>query len=138
MHPIYRTGLGQSSHRFLPSDSSKPCMIGGIMFDPTAIETVAKELIGVNDCLVFKNTALPIDEQLSMFIVTDVIEQDREHLLFTIINNVSKFLNISQAPKTFYFIPSIPLNDNGKPWRSAAEKIAEKLEPIVITVDEIG
>ena len=110
--------------------------IGGIKFDPTAIETVAKELIGVNDCLVFKNTALPMAEQLSMFVVTDVVEQDLDHLLFTIINNVSKFLGISQAPKTFYFIPSIPLNDNGKPWRSAAEKIAEKLEPIVITVDD--
>jgi acyl-CoA synthetase (AMP-forming)/AMP-acid ligase II len=110
--------------------------IGGIKFDPTAIETVAKELIGVNDCLVFKNTDLPMDEQLSMFVVSDIVEQDRDHLLFTIINNVSKFLSISQAPKTFYFIPSIPLNDNGKPWRSAAEKIAEKLEPIVITVDE--
>jgi len=33
MHPIYRTGIGQSSHRFLPPDSSKPCMIGGIIFE---------------------------------------------------------------------------------------------------------
>ena len=110
--------------------------IGGIKFDPTAIEKVAKEMIGVDDCLVFKNTALSLDEQLSMFVVTDVIEQDREHLLFTIINNVSKFIGISQVPKTFYFVKSIPLNDNGKPWRSAAEKIAEKLEPIIITVDD--
>jgi len=31
--PIFRTGIGQSSHRFLPSDSSKPCMLGGIIFD---------------------------------------------------------------------------------------------------------
>lgn len=31
--PIFRTGIGQSSHRFLPSDSSKPCTIGGIIFD---------------------------------------------------------------------------------------------------------
>lgn len=29
----YRTGLGQDSHRFLPPDSSKPCMIGGLIFD---------------------------------------------------------------------------------------------------------
>lgn len=35
MHPIYRTGIGQSSHRFLPADSSKPCMIGGIIFEET-------------------------------------------------------------------------------------------------------
>lgn len=28
-----RTGLGQDSHRFLPPDSSKPCIIGGIIFD---------------------------------------------------------------------------------------------------------
>ena len=28
-----RTGIGQDSHRFLPSDSSKPCLIGGLIFD---------------------------------------------------------------------------------------------------------
>ena len=28
-----RTGIGQDSHRFLPPDSSKPCIIGGLIFD---------------------------------------------------------------------------------------------------------
>lgn len=28
-----RTGIGQDSHRFLPPDSSKPCVIGGLIFD---------------------------------------------------------------------------------------------------------
>lgn len=28
-----RTGIGQDSHRFLPPDSSKPCIIAGIIFD---------------------------------------------------------------------------------------------------------
>ncbi|OGN63571.1 MAG: 2-C-methyl-D-erythritol 2,4-cyclodiphosphate synthase [Chlamydiae bacterium RIFCSPHIGHO2_12_FULL_49_9] len=32
-HPIFRTGIGQDSHRFLPEDSSKPCIIGGVIFD---------------------------------------------------------------------------------------------------------
>ena len=31
--PIYRTGIGQDSHRFLPEDSSKPCTVGGVIFD---------------------------------------------------------------------------------------------------------
>ena len=31
--PIYRTGLGQDSHRFLPEDSSKPCILGGVIFE---------------------------------------------------------------------------------------------------------
>ena len=31
--PIFRTGIGRDSHRFLPVDSSKPCIIGGIIFD---------------------------------------------------------------------------------------------------------
>jgi 2-C-methyl-D-erythritol 2,4-cyclodiphosphate synthase len=31
--PIYRTGIGQDSHRFLSSDSSKPCVIGGVIFE---------------------------------------------------------------------------------------------------------
>ena len=28
-----RTGIGQDSHRFLPADSSKPCVIAGLIFD---------------------------------------------------------------------------------------------------------
>ena len=28
-----RTGIGQDSHRFLPNDSSKPCVIAGVVFD---------------------------------------------------------------------------------------------------------
>lgn len=31
--PIFRTGIGQDSHRFLSADSSKPCVIGGIIFE---------------------------------------------------------------------------------------------------------
>ena len=31
--PLFRTGIGQDSHRFLPADSSKPCIIGGVIFD---------------------------------------------------------------------------------------------------------
>lgn len=28
-----RSGIGQDSHRFLPADSSKPCVIGGLIFE---------------------------------------------------------------------------------------------------------
>ncbi|MBI3900565.1 MAG: 2-C-methyl-D-erythritol 2,4-cyclodiphosphate synthase [Chlamydiia bacterium] len=35
VYPIYRTGIGQDSHRFLPPDSSKPCIIGGTIFEET-------------------------------------------------------------------------------------------------------
>jgi 2-C-methyl-D-erythritol 2,4-cyclodiphosphate synthase len=32
---VYKTkvGIGQDSHRFLPQDSSKPCIIGGLIFE---------------------------------------------------------------------------------------------------------
>jgi len=30
---IFRSGIGQDSHRFLPVESSKPCVIGGLIFD---------------------------------------------------------------------------------------------------------
>jgi 2-C-methyl-D-erythritol 2,4-cyclodiphosphate synthase len=33
MNKKFRTGIGQDSHRFLPSDSSKPCIVAGIIFD---------------------------------------------------------------------------------------------------------
>ncbi len=32
---IYRTGLGQDSHRFLSEDSTKPCIIAGVIFEDT-------------------------------------------------------------------------------------------------------
>lgn len=31
--PRVRVGIGQDSHRFLPDDSSKPCVLGGIIFE---------------------------------------------------------------------------------------------------------
>lgn len=31
--PIVRVGIGQDSHRFLPEDSTKPCIIAGITFE---------------------------------------------------------------------------------------------------------
>lgn len=30
-----RTGIGQDSHRFLPPNSTKPCVIAGLIFDDT-------------------------------------------------------------------------------------------------------
>ena len=33
--PYIRTGIGQKSHRFLPPESTKPCVIAGIIFDNT-------------------------------------------------------------------------------------------------------
>lgn len=33
--PFFRTGIGQDSHRFLPEDSTKPCVIAGIVFNDT-------------------------------------------------------------------------------------------------------
>jgi 2-C-methyl-D-erythritol 2,4-cyclodiphosphate synthase len=33
--PVYRTGIGQDSHRFLPAGSSKPCIVGGVIFEGT-------------------------------------------------------------------------------------------------------
>ena len=32
-YPRVRVGIGQDSHRFLPSDSTKPCIIGGLIFE---------------------------------------------------------------------------------------------------------
>jgi 2-C-methyl-D-erythritol 2,4-cyclodiphosphate synthase len=31
--PIYRTGIGQDSHRFLTDNPSKPCILGGVVFE---------------------------------------------------------------------------------------------------------
>ncbi len=32
-YPVTRSGIGQDSHRFLTPDSSKPCVVGGIIFE---------------------------------------------------------------------------------------------------------
>lgn len=31
--PIIRTGIGQDSHRFLPSEATKPCVLGGVIIE---------------------------------------------------------------------------------------------------------
>ncbi len=33
--PRIRTGIGQDSHRFLPADSAKPCVVAGLIFEDT-------------------------------------------------------------------------------------------------------
>ena len=110
--------------------------IGGIKLDPVVIEDAARKVIGLKDCMVFKNSAMSMDKQLNMLVVAD--EDDRERVMYAITDSIAKEMGISHVPRALYFINSIPLNDNGKPWRSAAEKIAEKLDPIIITLDEIG
>lgn len=32
---LVRTGIGQDSHRFLPLDAAKPCVMGGLIFEDT-------------------------------------------------------------------------------------------------------
>lgn len=34
--PIYKSGIGQDSHRFLPKESSKPCILGGLIFSDSS------------------------------------------------------------------------------------------------------
>jgi acyl-CoA synthetase (AMP-forming)/AMP-acid ligase II len=109
--------------------------IGGIKLDPIAIEDAARKVDGLVDCMVFKNTNMSMDKQLNIFAVAK--EDDRERVMYSITDAIAKESGISHVPRILYFVESIPLNDNGKPWRSAAEKIAEKLEPIIITLDEI-
>jgi acyl-coenzyme A synthetase/AMP-(fatty) acid ligase len=104
--------------------------IGGIKFDPLAIENIVRTVTGVIDCMIFKNTKIDYENQLSIFIATS--DEDYENLMLKIIKTVTEKIGVSQSPKTFYFVKEIPLNENGKPWRSAAEKIAEKLLPVTM------
>lgn len=32
-YPKFRTGIGQDSHRFLPDETTKPCIMGGVIFE---------------------------------------------------------------------------------------------------------
>ena len=109
--------------------------IGGIKLDPVTIEDAARKVDGLVDCMVFKNTNMSMDKQLNIFAVAK--EDDRERVMYSITDAIAKESGISHVPRILYFVESIPLNDNGKPWRSAAEKIAEKLDPIIISLDEI-
>jgi acyl-CoA synthetase (AMP-forming)/AMP-acid ligase II len=102
--------------------------IGGIKLDPAAIEDVVRTVSNIVDCMVFKNNKLAYEDQLSIFVAT--ADEDLKTLISSITDIVNKKIGSSQTPKSFYFVKSIPLNDNGKPWRSASEKIAEKLTPM--------
>jgi acyl-CoA synthetase (AMP-forming)/AMP-acid ligase II len=101
--------------------------IGGIKIDPTAIEADIKSIEHVNDCLIFKNSNLSIEVQLSAFIVAAV--EHKKIITSKVSEIIGTNIGISHVPKTIYFVKSIPLNDNGKPWRAAAERIAEQLNP---------
>jgi len=107
--------------------------IGGAKFDALAIENVVKNIIGIENCIVFKNASLPLSYQLSIIISTSVIEQDR--IIFAVADQVAKVLSISQIPTSYYFVNELPLNSNGKLSRNSAEEIANLLEPKIIEID---
>ena len=101
--------------------------IAGIKIDPSEIETVIRSVVNVKDCLLFKNEQLDLELQLSLLLVTAV--EDKDSLIKEINDKILKTAGVSHIPKTVYLVDQIPLNENGKPWRTAAQKIAEKLEP---------
>lgn len=107
--------------------------IGGTKFDALAIENVAKSIMDIENCLVFKNTSLPLTYQLSILISTSSTEQDR--IIFAVADQVAKILGISQIPISYYFVNDLPLNANGKLTRNSAEKITSSLEPKIIEID---
>ena len=119
--------------RFFISGRKNSIMIniGGIKIDPVTIETLVRTVSGVVDCLVFKNNDLDYENQLSIFLSTN--NEDHDSIISNIKKCILEKLGISHVPKSLYFVNSIPLNDNGKPWRSAAEKVAKSLTPITIS-----
>ena len=119
--------------RFFISGRKNSIMIniGGIKIDPVTIETLVRTVSGVVDCLVFKNNDLDYENQLSIFLSTN--NEDHNSIISNIKKSILEKLGISHVPKSLYFVNSIPLNDNGKPWRSAAEKVVKSLIPITIS-----
>jgi acyl-CoA synthetase (AMP-forming)/AMP-acid ligase II len=109
--------------------------IGGIKIDPVTTEDLIRTVSNIIDCLVFKNTELDYENQLSIFVSTN--SKDYDSIMLGIKKLISEKISTSNVPKSYYFVKSIPLNDNGKPWRSAAEKIAKNLKPISLAPDSI-
>lgn len=107
--PIVRTGIGQDSHRFLGEDSTKPCVIAGIIFEDVpgfkansdgdvvfhaicnAISSLTGTLIlgeiaddlyekhGITDSLVFIQEGLKLLGQQEIIHVAITIEASRPH-----------------------------------------------------------
>ena len=107
--------------------------IGGIKIDPVTTEDLIRTVPNIIDCLIFKNTDLDYETQLSIFVSTN--SKDYDSIMFGIKKLISEKISSSNVPKSYYFVKTIPLNDNGKPWRSAAEKIAKNLKPITLVPD---
>jgi len=107
--------------------------IGGIKIDPVTTEDLIRTVSNIIDCLVFKNTELDYENQLSIFVSTN--SKDYDSIMLGIKKLISEKISTSNVPRSYYFVKSIPLNDNGKPWRSAAEKIAKNLKPIGLVLD---
>lgn len=107
--------------------------IGGIKIDPVTTEDLIRTVPNIIDCLIFKNTDLDYETQLSIFVSTN--SKDYDSIMLGIKKLISEKISSSNVPKSYYFVKTIPLNDNGKPWRSAAEKIAKNLKPITLVPD---
>ena len=99
--------------------------IGGIKIDPNTIDLFIKSIEGVEDCLVFQNTDLHVNEQLSVLVVGNP-----KDIFQPCIENVG----ISKTPKNVYIVDALPRNRNGKAVRKDAMSAIANIEPIKYNV----
>jgi len=101
--PRVRVGIGQKSHRFLPSDSSKPCVIGGLIFEDSpglaadsdgdvVIHAICNAISSITGILILGGIAIDLytkdgitDSQVYLEKALETLNKQRiEHIALTI------------------------------------------------------
>lgn len=113
-------GYIKNDELYITGRKNEQLNIGGIKIDPNTIDLIIKSIDGVDDCLVFQNTDLELNEQLSVLVVGNPSN---------IFEDCMKQVGVSKTPKNVYYVEKLPLNQNGKPTRKDAMKVIEGITP---------
>jgi len=114
-------GYIKNNELYITGRKNEQLNIGGIKIDPNTVDMAIKSIEGVEDCLVFQNTDLHINEQLSVLIVGTVTD---------IFDKCMKEVGISKTPKNVYLVKELPRNRNGKAVRKDAMNAIANIKPI--------
>jgi len=108
------TGYVQDDEIYITGRVNEILNIGGVKINPVDLDKHIKTVDGIKDCLVFDN-----DGVLSVLVV------GKQKSAKVVYGSCLKKFGISKTPKNFYFVKTIPTNENEKPVRSDAHLYIE-------------
>ena len=100
--------------------------LGGIKFNASAVDEAAREVSGVRDAICFTTAGTSL-LQLSVAVVPSAPGSEAE--IAQAVRRACQRVNASIRVHPIYFVPGLPINENGKHERSAMVPLTANYTP---------